>query len=86
MSTWASAWTWRVESVFAPSTPLLLLMNRETVITKIVAVSGDRILPPCGRCRELMIQVDRHNRECDVLLPNRAKRKLKELLPYGWFG
>jgi cytidine deaminase len=61
-----------------------MLLNRETVIRKIVAVNDDHILPPCGRCRELMVQVDRRNRECDVLLPNGITRKLRELLPYSW--
>ena len=36
-----------------------MLLNRETVIRQIVAVTVDKILPPCGRCRELMLQVDR---------------------------
>ena len=61
-----------------------MLLYRETVITKIVAVGRDRILPPCGRCRELMVQVDRRNHECEVLLPHGASCKLKELLPNSW--
>lgn len=61
-----------------------MLQNRETVITKIVAVGRDKLLPPCGRCRELMVQVDRRNRECEVLLPDGTSRKLKELLPNSW--
>jgi cytidine deaminase len=61
-----------------------MLLNRETVITKIVAVAQDRILAPCGRCRELMVQVDRRNNECEVLLPDGTSRKLKELLPNSW--
>jgi cytidine deaminase len=61
-----------------------MLLNRETVIKKIVAVGHDRILPPCGRCRELMVQVDRRNHECEVLLPDGSSRPLKELLPNSW--
>jgi len=61
-----------------------MLLHRETVIKKIVAVNSNRILPPCGRCRELMDQVDRRNGECDVLLPNGTTQKLRELLPYSW--
>jgi len=60
-----------------------MLLNRETIIKKIVAVNHDHILPPCGRCRELMVQVDRRNGECDVLLPKGITRKLRELLPYS---
>jgi cytidine deaminase len=59
-----------------------MLLNRETVIKKIVAVTNCEILPPCGRCRELMLQVDSRNSDCDVLLPMGIMRKLKELLPY----
>ncbi len=31
-----------------------MLLRRETVIKKIVAVNRNNILSPCGRCRELM--------------------------------
>lgn len=59
-----------------------MLLNRETVIKTIVAVTDKDILPPCGRCRELMLQVDGRNSECIVLLPMGVTRKLIELLPY----
>jgi cytidine deaminase len=58
-----------------------MLLSRETVIRKIVAVTDDAVLPPCGRCRELMLQVDARNGECVVILPMGVKRKLGELLP-----
>ena len=61
-----------------------MLKNRETVIRKIVAVSADRILPPCGRCRELIQQIDARNFECVVLLPEGNQMLLRELLPYTW--
>jgi cytidine deaminase len=61
-----------------------MLLSRETVIKKIVAVNDREILPPCGRCRELMLQVDSRNSECDVLLPMGTTRKLRELLPHAW--
>jgi cytidine deaminase len=61
-----------------------MLRSRETVIRKIVAVSVDAILPPCGRCRELMAQVDRRNLQCEVLLPDGEVRTLAELLPNVW--
>ena len=59
-----------------------MLLNRETVIKKIVAVNDKEILPPCGRCRELILQVDSRNDECVVLLLMGTTRKLRELLPY----
>ena len=32
-----------------------MLKHRQTQIDTVVAVSGKRILPPCGRCRETML-------------------------------
>lgn len=58
----------------------------ETRIRRIVAVWGeDKVLPPCGRCREFMYQVDRLN-YCNtqvVLGPDLAV-PLAELLPHPW--
>jgi cytidine deaminase len=61
-----------------------MLKNRETWIRRIVAVDAQRIVAPCGRCRELMVQVDRRNMECIVLLPAGMKVTLRELLPNAW--
>jgi cytidine deaminase len=61
-----------------------MLQQRETAIRTIVAVSQSRILPPCGRCRELMIQVDRRNADCRVLLGQDESVPLSELLPHHW--
>jgi cytidine deaminase len=61
-----------------------MLKNRETWIRRIVAVDAQRIVAPCGRCRELMVQVDRRNMECIVLLPAGVKVTLRELLPNAW--
>src|SRR5512139_1731721 len=33
----------------------------ESSIAKIVAICGDVVLPPCGRCRELIYQIDHSN-------------------------
>jgi cytidine deaminase len=58
----------------------------ETEIKTIVAFgNGDKILFPCGRCRELLQQINKSNREnCDVIVPGDKKVKLKELLPGDW--
>lgn len=60
-----------------------MLLNRETVIKKFVAVDEEKILYPCGRCRELMLQIDRSNLECEVILPQGMASKLQDLLPYA---
>jgi cytidine deaminase len=61
-----------------------MLKNRETQIASIVAVSGDKILPPCGRCRETMAQVDARNMGCRVIVARDRDVPLKELLPKHW--
>jgi len=61
-----------------------MLKSRETVVRRIVAVNGERIVAPCGRCREMLVQVDARNLDCEVLLPNGASATLRELLPSAW--
>jgi cytidine deaminase len=57
----------------------------ESSISKIVAVCSDVVLPPCGRCRELIYQIDHTNLlNTDVVLGPERTVKLKELLPYPW--
>ena len=57
-------------------------------IAKIVAVWRDErngklyVLPPCGRCREFIRQIDEGNLETEVVLAKEKTLKLKELLPY----
>jgi cytidine deaminase len=56
----------------------------ESRIMDIVAVGEDgAILPPCGRCREFVVQVDDGNADTWVILPNGSKR-MRELLPDHW--
>lgn len=62
-----------------------MITGGEYKIKKIVAVLEDgKILPPCGRCREFMYQIDGSNLEADVILGKSKIVKLKELLPYPW--
>jgi cytidine deaminase len=61
-----------------------MLKNRETRIELIVAVDEAKILSPCGRCRELMIQVNAENRNTRVVLKNRSIVPLSQLLPDHW--
>ncbi len=57
----------------------------ESCIAQIVAICGDAILPPCGRCRELMYEIDPANLEgTDVILGENQVVKLKELLPHPY--
>jgi cytidine deaminase len=57
----------------------------ECSIARIVAVCADIVLPPCGRCREFMYQIDHTNlSNTDVILGADRTVKLKELLPDPW--
>lgn len=63
---------------------LSMLKSGETYIKKIVAVSNDfQCMPPCGRCREMMYQVDRRNLNTEILLGD-VTTTLQELLPKRW--
>lgn len=62
-----------------------MLKQRETHIATVVAVGEDGILgAPCGRCREMIAQVDRRNLHCRVLLPDGRETTLAALLPDHW--
>lgn len=59
-----------------------MLKARQSRIASIVAVElGGSILPPCGRCRELLWQIDRGNVDTRVLLGPDTVMTLGELLP-----
>jgi len=54
-------------------------------IKRIVAVKYDgRLLAPCGRCRELLYQVDYRNIDTRVILAPDRDVTLGELLPMRW--
>jgi cytidine deaminase len=61
-----------------------MLKSRQRRIIAIVAVdaAGD-IRPPCGRCRELIRQVDPENWDTTVIVGNDTMVKLGDLLPFG---
>lgn len=61
-----------------------MLKNRETEVVAIVAVGHRGVMAPCGRCRELLVQVDVRNLDCVVGLPGGRVASLRELLPDHW--
>ena len=61
-----------------------MIRDGQTRIVRIVAVSKNRILSPCGRCREMMVQVNIGNLHCDVVMPSRECVKLEVLIPNHW--
>jgi cytidine deaminase len=61
-----------------------MLKHRESEIDAVVAVGADVILAPCGRCRELMAQINPANLDCRVVLGEDRMMLLRTLLPEHW--
>jgi len=62
-----------------------MVTNQEYNIKKIVAVTSDGIiLPPCGRCRELMYQINDQNLNSEIIIEKNKVVKLNHLLPEIW--
>jgi cytidine deaminase len=62
-----------------------MLAHRESRVMKIVAVCEDgTILPPCGRCRELLLQVNGKNLDTEIIVRRDKVSTLRELLPDPW--
>jgi len=57
----------------------------ESRVMKMVAVNWDgKVLPPCGRCREFIHQLDDGNAETQVMVREGLVLPLRELLPHDW--
>ena len=64
-----------------------MITNGESQIDKVVAVMPDgRVGPPCGACREYMMQLDRDSGDIEILLDLDTGRtvRLRELIPDWW--
>ena len=64
-----------------------MLTHGESCIDKVVAVMPDgRVGPPCGACREMMMQLDKDSGEIEILLDitTQTTVRLKELMPDWW--
>lgn len=58
-----------------------MVTNGENRIKTIVAVSSDgSIYSPCGRCREMIRQVNKQNMDTEIILKDKVV-KLSDLLP-----
>lgn len=63
-----------------------MLKNLESRIAYVVAVDcSGKVLPPCGRCREMMWQLNLENANAVVILGPEQAQPLRELLPSPWF-
>ena len=61
-----------------------MLKHRESEIDAVVAVGAGVILAPCGRCRELMAQINPGNLDGRVVLGEDRVVVLRALLPEHW--
>lgn len=64
-----------------------MITNGESRIVKLVCVMGDgRVGSPCGACRELLMQLDPHSPDMEVLTdyPSGATVTLGQLCPDWW--
>ncbi len=62
-----------------------MLKHHESRILYVVAVLWNgEVIPPCGRCREMMWQLNAANRDALVILGKDLVKPLHELLPHPW--
>lgn len=62
-----------------------MLTHGETRILKLVSISEHGVIyPPCGRCRELISQIDENNVDTLIMIGNNEVKTLAELLPNDW--
>ncbi|WP_049557094.1 cytidine deaminase family protein [Nonomuraea sp. SBT364] len=65
-----------------------MVTGREYRIAKIVAVWRNdegalHVLPPCGRCRQFIREIDPDNLDTEVVLDRQRAVPLRELLPFA---
>ena len=64
-----------------------MLKSHESKIAVVVAVNDrGEVLAPCGRCREMVWQLDAANKDALVVLGTDLALPLRELLPYREAG
>jgi cytidine deaminase len=64
-----------------------MITNGESKITKVLAIMPDgKVGPPCGACREFMMQLDKDSKEIEVLMNYDPLEvmKLETLCPKWW--
>ncbi len=62
-----------------------MLTDGESVIARMVCLNSEEVfLPPCGACREFLLELSPRNADLEVMLSPSRVVKLKELLPDWW--
>lgn len=63
-----------------------MIMDGESRVMAMCAVGEDTFFPPCGRCRELLSQINRENKDTEIILGYNDVKKLSDLLPYQFWS
>lgn len=61
-----------------------MLKHQETEVAEVVAVGANGVIAPCGKCRELILQLSVDNVNASVALPSGRYVRLGDLLPEHW--
>ncbi|PHM37010.1 cytidine deaminase family protein [Xenorhabdus innexi] len=62
-----------------------MIKHGENRIVKVIAVNHHgKIIPPCGRCREFISQINRENVQSEIKVNKEQVLRLSELLPFDW--
>lgn len=64
-----------------------MVTDGESRVLRMIAVDSDgKIIPPCGRCREFISQLNVENCDTEVMVAADVVVLLKDLLPHNWYG
>jgi cytidine deaminase len=62
-----------------------MIKNGETEIKRIAAITAtENLLPPCGKCREMLYQIDKKNLDTEIIINTNETKFLRQLLPFNW--
>lgn len=62
-----------------------MITRGESRVFKMIAVGmNGHIMPPCGRCRELISQIHRDNLNTEVMVDEDKIVTIQDLMPYNW--
>ena len=62
----------------------MITAGQSHVMAMVAVDAKGTVLAPCGRCRELVLQIDSANRDTRVLLPGGRAMALGQLMPEWW--
>lgn len=64
-----------------------MITNGENEITKVIAIEDGKCVPPCGACREFMVQLmPTKYKDIEIMLDYKSKKivKLGDITPEWW--